>query len=135
MFLDAIALGQIIPTPLVMFVTFIGYMGGGVWGAILMTIGIFLPAFSFTLIGHRLFERIVDIKIVRAVLDGITASVIGQVGVTSIELIRDTAAKSAAAALIFGVSLAFMYQIKSAWVSPVAMFCSALAGQILFVPQ
>jgi chromate transporter len=110
-------------------------MGGGAPGAILMTIGIFLPAFSFTLIGHNLFERIVDIKIVRAILDGITASVIGQVGMTSIELIRDTAAKSAAGALIFGVTLAFMYQIKSAWVSPVAMVCSALAGQILFAPQ
>lgn len=35
--------------------------------------GVFLPAFSFTLIGHNLFERIVDLFAVRAVLDGITA--------------------------------------------------------------
>lgn len=50
-FLDAIAITNMMPTPLVTFVTMVGYIGHGIGGAILMTIGIFLPAFSFTIIG------------------------------------------------------------------------------------
>ena len=43
-----------IPTPMVMFSTLIGYIGGGWGGAFLMTLGIFLPAFSFPILGMLL---------------------------------------------------------------------------------
>jgi len=42
-----------------------------------MTIGIFIPAFSFTIIGHEFFEAIVDNKFVEPFLDGVGAAVIG----------------------------------------------------------
>ncbi len=42
-----------------------------------MTIGIFLPAFSFTMIGHEFFEAIVDNKYIEPFLDGVGAAVIG----------------------------------------------------------
>ena len=45
------------PTPLVTFVTMVGYVGHGIGGAVLMTIGIFLPAFSFTIIGHEFLKQ------------------------------------------------------------------------------
>lgn len=131
-FLDSIALAQIIPTPLVMFITFIGFMGGGIGGALLMTLGVFLPAFSFTLIGHNLFEKIVEFRAVRAVLDGITASVIGQVAITAFELIRDTAAQSTGLVIVFVLSLAALYQIISPWTAPGVIISAALVGQVLF---
>ena len=51
-FLDGVALSGILPAPFIIFSTFVGYLGGGPWGAIALTLGIFLPAFGFTLIGH-----------------------------------------------------------------------------------
>jgi chromate transporter len=48
-FLDGIALSGLLPAPLIIFATFVGYLSGGAIGAILVTIGIFLPAFSFSL--------------------------------------------------------------------------------------
>src|SRR4029078_6736929 len=44
-FLDGLALSGVIPAPLVIFATFVGYAGGGPVGALAMTVGIFLPAF------------------------------------------------------------------------------------------
>ncbi len=42
-FLDGLALGSILPTPLVMFTTFVGYVGHGFSGAVVMTLGMFIP--------------------------------------------------------------------------------------------
>lgn len=58
-FLDGIALSGILPAPLIIFSTFVGYFGGGWLGAILITIGVFLPAFCFTLVGHRIMEKLI----------------------------------------------------------------------------
>ncbi len=46
-FLDSLALSGIIPAPLIIFATFVGYLAGGLPGALAITAGIFLPAFSF----------------------------------------------------------------------------------------
>ena len=50
-FLDAVALVNVTPTPLVSFVTLVGWIGHDIGGAILITLGIFIPAMSFTFIG------------------------------------------------------------------------------------
>ena len=49
-FVDGLALGGILPAPLIIFSTFVGYVAGGLAGALAMTVGIFLPAFVFTAI-------------------------------------------------------------------------------------
>ncbi|HMT21522.1 MAG TPA: chromate efflux transporter, partial [Promineifilum sp.] len=49
-FLDGLALAGILPAPLVIFGTFVGYLGGSLLGAVALTLGIFLPAFGMTLI-------------------------------------------------------------------------------------
>ena len=51
-FLDGLALSGLLPAPLIIFSTFVGYIGGGPLGAIIITIAIFAPAFAFTMIGH-----------------------------------------------------------------------------------
>lgn len=61
------------PAPLVIFSTFVGFVGGGVVGAVVMTIGMFLPAMSFTMVGHHFFEHITTIPVVAQALDGVSA--------------------------------------------------------------
>jgi chromate transporter len=85
-FLDGIALSGILPAPLIIFSTFVGYFGGGWLGAILITVGVFLPAFLFTLIGHRVMENLMARTGLHNFLDGIAGAVVGLIGVTAIQL-------------------------------------------------
>jgi chromate transporter len=87
-FLDGIALSGILPAPLIIFSTFIGYFGGGPGGALAMTFGIFLPAFAFTLIGHDYLERLIANPSVHTFLDGVTAGVVGLITATILVLFR-----------------------------------------------
>ena len=87
-FLDALALTSLVPGPLIAIGTFVGYVAAGWLGALLATLLIFLPAFGFTLIGHELFERLVDEPRLHAFLLGVTAAVIGLMAATSLPLVR-----------------------------------------------
>ena len=70
-FLDCIAIGNILPAPLVIFATFVGFQGGLVIGgigtafagAIVITIGMFTPCFIFTIAGHDVLEKLVRNKV------------------------------------------------------------------------
>src|SRR6185436_13112780 len=70
-FLDGIALSGILPAPLIIFSTFVGYFGDGWLGAVLITVAIFLPAFAFTLIGHGTVEKIIQNTALHNFLDGV----------------------------------------------------------------
>ena len=112
-FLDGVALGGLLPAPLIIFATFVGYLGGGAAGAVVLTAGIFLPAFAFTLIGHHPLERLVHQPRVRGLLDGVTAAVVGLIAGTAITLcivtIRDL---QTAAVFLFAVTVAFICRSK-----------------------
>ncbi|MDX1942424.1 MAG: chromate efflux transporter [Saprospiraceae bacterium] len=114
-FLDGIALSGLLPAPLVIFATFVGYFGGGWLGAILITIGIFLPAFSFTLIGYHIMERIIAKPSLHNFLDGISAGVIGLIAVTALQLFRATI-NDWLSLLICVLSLFILYRFKSKFV-------------------
>jgi chromate transporter len=111
-FLDGLALGGILPAPLIIFGTFIGYLGAGWPGALAITLGIFLPAFAFTLIGHAPIERLVENTTTHAFLDGVTAAVIGLVAVTALGLLRE-AIPDLPASLIFALALFTLYRWKA----------------------
>lgn len=111
-FLDGIALSGIIPAPLIIFSTFAGYFGGGWPGAIVITVAIFLPAFSFTLIGHNVLEKIIQNTALHNFLDGITAGVIGLIALTAIQLFR-TNLSGLPALILFMISLFIILSYKS----------------------
>jgi len=71
--LDAVAVGQITPGPVFTTATFVGYLLGGGWGALVATLGIFLPAFGFVALSARLLPRLKASPSARAALDGINA--------------------------------------------------------------
>jgi hypothetical protein len=70
-FIDCIAIGNILPAPLVIFATFVGFQGGLVdgglghafAGAVIITLGMFSPCFLFTIAGHSLLEKLVRNKV------------------------------------------------------------------------
>jgi chromate transporter len=69
--IDAIAVGQVTPGPLFTSATFIGYILGGVPGALLATLGIFLPSFIFVAISNPLIPKMRNSIWVGSFLDGI----------------------------------------------------------------
>jgi chromate transporter len=72
--LDAVAVGQFTPGPVFCTATFIGYLLGSSTGAIVATIGIFLPAFVFVAISGPLLPRLRRSPIAGAFLDGVNAA-------------------------------------------------------------
>lgn len=111
-FLDGLALSGILPAPLIIFSTFVGYFGGGPPGALAMTLGIFLPAFCFTLFFHDQLERLVDHGTLHSFLEGVSAGVVGLIAATTLELASTTAQSTPVppvALAIFVAALALLY--------------------------
>jgi chromate transporter len=107
-FLDRLALSGILPAPLIIFFTFVGYFSGGPLGALVRTLAIFAPAFAFTFIGHRYMERLIAAPSVHSSLDGVTAGVVGLIGATTIQLFG-VGVSSLLALTIFALALAAIY--------------------------
>lgn len=75
--LDGLALGETTPGPLILVVTFVGYVGAGLAGAAVATLYTFVPSFVFILAGAPLVERSHKVPALGAPLAGITAAVVG----------------------------------------------------------
>jgi len=75
--LDAVAIGQVTPGPVLTTATFIGYLLAGVPGALLATLGIFLPSFVFVALTGPLIPRMRRSPAVSAFLDGVNAASLG----------------------------------------------------------
>jgi chromate transporter len=114
--LDAIAVGQFTPGPVFTTATFIGYLTGRWVGAVVATLGIFLPSFIFVAVVYPVVPRLRASSWTAAFLDGANAAALGlmiavawQLGTTSIVDPLTGALAVAAALLLIRV------QINSAW--------------------
>jgi chromate transporter len=128
-FLDGLALSGLLPAPLIIFSTFVGYIGGGPLGAIVITIAIFTPAFAFTMIGHETLERLVDNQAAHAFLDGVTAGVVGLISATALGILSETVI-GLHAWIIFSVGLIALFQSKSKWTVAAVVLAAGLYGMI-----
>lgn len=129
-FNDGIALTGVLPTPLLMFGTFLGYMATGVNGAIIVTIAIFLPAFLFTLVGHKYFEKILKHKPLHGFLDGVSAGVVGILIITAIDFLIPIMNSSIFIIFLFLLSLGILYTFKSRFIMPIVILASTIIGYI-----
>jgi chromate transporter len=123
---DAVAVGQVTPGPVFTTATFIGYMIGGIGGAIAATIGIFLPGFLFVAASRPLIPRIRGARIAGAVLDGVNVGAVALMIVVTWQLSRaalvdwvTTVIALVSAAMLIG------FRLNSAWL--------VLAGGIIGV--
>jgi chromate transporter len=114
--LDAVAVGQVTPGPVFTTATFIGYLLGGPAGAIVATVGIFLPGFVLVAISGPLIPRIRSSPVASAFLDGVI--------VASLALMAFVTYQLGVSALIDTVTLGLMlvslvllvrFHINSAW--------------------
>lgn len=87
--LDGVALSVATPGPFMLFTTFVGYVAGGIVGAVVATIFVFLPSFVFVLGGVRYAERVRNNRAMQSFLAGVSASVVGVIAVVSLELVPD----------------------------------------------
>ena len=130
-FLDGLALSGILPAPLIIFATFVGYVGGGFIGATVITVAIFAPAFAFTLVGHEVLERTVQHPSIRTFLDGVTAGVVGLIAATTAGLFR-TGVTDVRTGVIFVLVLALLYRWPVKASVPVAVLGAAALGLLMF---
>lgn len=129
-FLDSLAVGAVLPAPLVAFSTFVGYASGGLIGALLITVGMFLPAFAITLLGHRTLERLVDSPRLHPLLDGVAAAVAGIVLAVA-ALIGVVALTRSPGAAIFGVVATWvMFRFSRPIVIPSVLVSALIIGVI-----
>ena len=126
-FLDGLALSGLLPAPLIIFSTFVGYLGGGPWGAVAMTVGIFLPAFSFTLIGHDALENLVHQPRIRLFLEGLTAGVVGLIAGTTVALLK-VSVTGLESVILFALALAVLFLSKARLVIPAVIAAAAVWG-------
>ncbi len=78
-FLNAVALGQVTPGPVVATIAAVGYAAHGIAGGVLAAIVAFAPSFSFILLGGQRFERLRQNAAARAFLDGAGPAAIGAI--------------------------------------------------------
>ncbi len=133
-FLDSLALSGIIPAPLIIFATFVGYQAGGLSGALAITAGIFLPAFSFALLFYDRLERVIEDERLHNFLEGVAAGVVGLIAVTTVELGLNVARPTPSpiiAGLIFATALALLYLWKSKLNLLAVVAGSAMLGTFL----
>jgi len=134
-FLDGVALAQVIPAPLIIFGTFIGYAGGGFAGSLAVTAGVFLPAFSFSLVFHDRLERVLENRSLHALLDGVAAAVVGLILATILQLgavLLETAPSWPLALAIFGTALILAWRWRAPMAIPVTLVLGGAAGVAAF---
>jgi chromate transporter len=105
-FVDGLAIGGILPAPLIIFSTFVGYVAGGTAGALAMTLGIFLPAFVFPIFFHRFFVAVAENPRIRPFLLGVAAGVIGLIAAVTVDIVDASVVDVYTAVLAIGAFLA-----------------------------
>jgi chromate transporter len=123
--LDAIAVGQVTPGPLFTTATFIGYLVGGLAGAVTATVAIFLPSFILVGLSGPLIPRLRRSRLAGAFLDGVNvaalalmAAVTAQLGAAALVDVYTAVIAIASAAVLF------RYRFNSAWL----ILAAAVAG-------
>jgi chromate transporter len=114
--IDAVAVGQVTPGPLFTAATFIGYILGGTSGALLATLGIFLPSFVFVAISNPLIPKIRNSPWAGSLLDGVNASSLGLMAAVTVQL-AFSSLTDLFTAIIAAISLILLlrYKVNTTW--------------------
>ena len=107
-FVDGLAMSGVLPAPLIIFSTFVGYLAGGLAGGLAMTLGIFLPAFLFPIFLHRWLVAVAENPRIRPFLLGVAAAVVGLIGAVTVDIVETGVVDVPTALLALGAFAALM---------------------------
>jgi chromate transporter len=126
--IDAVAVGQFTPGPLFTTATFIGYLVAGWAGAVVATIGIFLPGFLLVAVSGPVIPRLRRSPMAAAALDGVVAGSLALMAVVAMQLGKASIVDRTTL-IVFAVSLIALlrFRVNSAWVVAAA----AVAGWLI----
>jgi len=127
-FVDGLAMSGILPAPLIIFSTFIGYLAGGLVGALVITLGIFIPAFVFPIFFHRQLVAIAENQRLHLFLLGVAAGVIGLIAAVTVEIVETSVVDAYTAALAVGAFLALNRWHGKLTVLYVMLGCGAIGA-------
>lgn len=114
--IDAVAVGQLTPGPVFTTATFIGYLLGGTSGALVATLGIFLPAFFFVALSGPWIARLRASQHTAALLDGVNVASLSLMAVVTLQLGRAALVDAPTVALaLLAAVLLIRYQLNSTW--------------------
>jgi chromate transporter len=128
--LDAVAIGQFTPGPVFTTATFVGYVVAGFPGAILATIGIFLPAFVFVAMLRPLVPRLRRSAWTASLLDGVNVAALGLMAAVAWQLGREAIVDWLTILLAAGALLVLIrFRVNSAWL----VLAGAIVGILSWV--
>lgn len=114
--LDAIAVGQFTPGPVFTTATFIGYIVAGVPGALLATLGIFLPGFLLVPAIDRAIRAVKGSPWATAFLDGVNVGALGVMAGVTYQLARAAVVDPLTAIILLAAGVAvFRLRVNAAW--------------------
>jgi chromate transporter len=117
--IDAIAVGQFTPGPVLSTATFIGYQLAGWQGAIAATLGIFLPSFLFVLILNPLVPKMRQSKLLGYFLDSVNVAAVAVMVAVLFEMGRDTLTDwrpIQISAVSFGLTFGLKRKLNPMWI-------------------
>jgi chromate transporter len=128
--LDAIAVGQITPGPLFTTATFVGYLAGGLPGAAIATVAIFLPSFVLVALSGPLIPRLRRSRLAGAFLDGVNVSALALMAAVTADLGKTALVDiyTVSTAIVSGVLL-LRYRVNSVWLIAAAALCGIVFRQ------
>ena len=128
-FLDAVAVAMITPGPVVITVAFIGFLVAGFAGAVMASIGIFLPVYLFTIVPAPWFNRHRNNPQLKAFVDGATAAATGAItGAVVVLAVRAITDLPTAIIALLSLGVLWRYKISE----PIIVTLSGLAGLLLW---
>lgn len=129
--LDAVAVGQVTPGPVFTTATFIGYVVGGVRGAIVATVGIFLPGFLLVAVTRPLIARLRRSTLAAAFMDGVNVASVALMGVVTVQLARAALVDIPTIVIaVAGAVLLIRWKVNSTWLVAAAGVVGAVVHGI-----
>lgn len=129
-FVDGLAIGGVLPAPLIIFATFVGYLAGGLAGAIAITLGVFIPAFLFPIFLHRQLVAVAENERLHQFLFGVAAAVVGLIAAVAVEIVETSVVDAYTAVLAIGAFLALNRWHSKLTVLYVVLACGAIGAAL-----
>ena len=129
-FVDGLAMSGVLPAPLIIFSTFVGYIAGGMAGAFAITLGIFLPAFVLPIFFHHQLVQLAESPRIQPFLLGVAAGVVGLIAAVTVDIVETSVVDAPTAILAVGAFAVLMRWHARVTVLYVVLGCGLIGGAL-----